>query len=429
MKENDSPREVGPVIEHKGINQINGTLALASLMFAATFAACFAAIIKDEPNVAAVFGILAALMLCLTVFFSFRTVDMVSLSADGVSYFSGRRRVLHIPAGEIRLVLTGLCTVGKNPKDYVVISALDMAQIARLREKQLKKDWVAREELPFRKQAPGWQEAFAAEYVKRMAGAYGIFGVGKNGILLIQYIPMIQAALPVLIPGVEIKECKYGTSIYENRFEDTADKDSRNIIRGGLEQSTYMIVAALMMVWLLFLAILLSVLELTPVVWVIAGVVLLGLLCLYLFAGGECDVLHLSPQGVKVTRRKKEVAFIPADSVRTVVQMGSRYSMGIAGKAVLISDKTEEELAQLEAQRLRKTAFGTRQLEGIMQLPGWQRILALSGAERRSSSAFTVWCKEQFILYTPQRAETIKQLYPHAVWIESFREPQTYKEK
>ncbi len=239
-----------------------------------------------------------------------------------------------------------------------------------------------------------------------------------DGIIVLQYTPLLGFILDRLYPQIRRIHYKSEMVLHDKRqwkdpYPYTVSRSLQN--PGKRDHITLLWIFAVM--WGLLVGA--FIIDWQPdqiaLLVFLSFTLLVAAFCVVLFMGNSGDVLHFSDQDITVTRGKKErtVAKLLANEIRTVAVYRDEGRSYYDSGRIFIFSKTEEELAQEEARRLRKTAFGTRQLEGIMQLPGWQRMLAIERV--RHSYGF---CEKLWLYYTPQRAETLKQLYPQAVWIE-----------
>lgn len=94
-------------------------------------------------------------MLCAPLY-----VDRI-LFPEGVQVRVFGKILRQIPVSDMKI----LCAVGDDREQYLCLSSWDLEELAERREKVLRRGIFTRQDLPFLKRKPDWQECFAKEYL------------------------------------------------------------------------------------------------------------------------------------------------------------------------------------------------------------------------------------------------------------------------
>lgn len=250
-----------------------------------------------------------------------------------------------------------LCAVGDDRSYNLCLCGMNLEELAMQREIILQKGYFSRQDLPFRKRRPGWKERFAREYLLNPKGRSS-----QRALLLwLPFDPVLAIYLRRIYPQLPCV--------------DVAEKISWKYSMEPKDQIPY-----------------------------------------YL------EYYRADGKGVHILKGNKriELRCIPAESIQTIFRV-DRFSVKKTGDPsissyLVISQRTVKELAQRgKAKQWQKWKRAI-----IDQLPEAEEMYA---TEFHFAGLFT-WnwktATDCHIKYTPGAEAQLRQLYPHAQWVDHF---------
>lgn len=274
----------------------------------------------------------------------------IVLFPEGVQVRVLGKVIRQIPVSEFKL----LCAVRDDRGQSLCLSKWTVEELAMRREEILRKGYFSRQDLPFMKRKPDWQEHFAKEYLlhpKRLPRGFSILWLPVDPVVAI-YLRRLYPQLPYLDVRSNLAGRMYPQSpdqipFYFERYR--ADEEGMHILRG---------------------------------------------------------------------RDRLEIRCIPADKIKTIVRV-DRFTEGTTiepsyGIYLVVSELSLAELAEKGKQK----GWSKWKRRIIEQLPEAEEMYA---AEFHFSGLFTWNWKTSpncHIRYTPEAENLLRQLYPHAQWVD-----------
>ena len=218
----------------------------------------------------------------------------VWIEEDGVCVVFGQKPVWGIAASQLQFV----ALVGTEMGGAICFSSRSIEELARLQERKLLKNWFSRDEVPLRKRTGDWQVAFAREYLLREQKKSLLVVCRPKGLIMIPADSTLLACICALYPHLPY----YGMS-------------SVGKVRIGLDVPTRI-----------------------PNMW------------------RDEHHAHLQSDGIRVTRYKKQVGFLPADQIKTIIPIDDYYhridNSYCYRPALLACTLTVEELVEMAPKKL-----------------------------------------------------------------------------
>lgn len=247
-----------------------------------------------------------------------------------------------------------LCAVGNDREQYLCLSVWNVEELAERREKILQRGHFTRQDLPFMKKNPDWQERFAREYLlnpKEM--------LRNSPILWLTFDPVVVVYLRRLYPQLPYVDLR-------NRMMGRATVMPSNQIP---------------------------------------------------LTGGY---YRMDEEGIHILGElgKRELRCIPAERIKTILRVDRFVSVSksepVYGCYLVASELHLEELAY----RGKRKGGQKWKRKIIDELPEAEEMYA---AEFHFSGLFT-WnwrtATDCHISYTPEKEILLRQLYPHAQWVD-----------
>lgn len=371
---------------------------------------------------AGLWGILLAVLLlpwCIlffqqTLYFLIQAAGLLHLMPESISLRLFGRELFAIPAGK----LGGLYVVQIRAKNgtlakYLGVSGCSLSDFTQLREEQLKKGVFSRHELKYRKRRPDWQQKFAEEYLIRQckwAQAFPIF----RKILWLPWSEDLLALLQQCYPQAPVERVSE-KSLYKPFANSWKDRQSTCFCRGLQKKPG---IPAVVLVFVLIVCVWpVAFLPFSPEVWPLA--VMYAVFMTALFGGGlllglpESDEISLLPEGIRIRRGKKEV-LLPRSGLQTIVHRLNAYPL--SDLRICLPEReacVEQQILWLQKSRNRRIW-----LQALQQLPDGEERLFKGFCNRFHIDLGNQLPPVQWIAYTPDRAEALRQMYPEVSWLE-----------
>lgn len=293
------------------------------------------------------------------------------------------------------------------------ISRQTPEEITGMRERQLQRGVFTRDELKFRKRDPNWQRTFRQEYLLKR-GRLAWLMPWKKDILWLELTPDNIAMLRYWYPEIPWE--------YLRRKDDEigaihAWEDSNPMVfsrarnAAPKNEKISMAVFAAAMIVLVLLTAFVDDLQLLSLLVVEFGLIF-GIL---IYAGrGDSDMFYLSQTGIRIKRGAKEHAAFFAQDIRTFLKYEGGGVVGeFGGKSILVSTMTTAELAQQWAM-----TDGSGLSAATKEIPGWLERQLFWFCAKRGRKARENNSACQSLSWNSGREQTLRKLYPDAVWID-----------
>lgn len=341
----------------------------------------------------------------------------IRLFSEGIAVMDREKGVFQIPAGELRQLISIYAFNGKTYSRLIGLSAHSMEGLADKREQELRKNLFSKHNVNFRKRNANWVEIFAKEYLSGRAKHYPIQNL-RQGILWLEWSPEIWNLLKQMYPGAEAVGWQRPNSTKPVTWND---RNKTDFFRGKDGQA---VAPTLLVTYGLLGCMLLCLTALDPdmLLFIMVHCLLLGLLLggVFLMVAGEGDRILLSETEIRVLRWGKTRQSLPADRIKTIFRIpmiaGSNVGYSEADM-LLVTDKTMVELAQESLSTQRKCRDGENLVRIWEQLPDGEAFAALNLLRKKAAGALRWFSRDILFLHTPDREETLRQLYPEAQWI------------
>lgn len=333
---------------------------------------------------------------------------MVVLNPEEVCIYRFGRLKLRIPTDRLSIYL---CGDAWHNRLFFCLCPYTIEELAAFRESELQKGALSRNELVFCKRVARWQNVFAGEYIMRWT-ARGLRDPVKKYLIelyctletesaLKRYFPQTPCQQLGTLPSREFRmPCKQGTERFGGREG---------------ESSVWALGIALTALLLLAVTPLLALEWGLPVLPVTGGVFLVSL-GLGALLWPRNQAFQPAPEGIQLGG--KQPRLIPAESIRLIAKIGTWQDNGAIHYFIVVTELTVEELARRQTQYLCRSASGRRTMGLYAQIPNGEETLA-----RRYCSRRILWHggTDQELLvavYTPEREKLLRELYPHAQWLD-----------
>lgn len=266
--------------------------------------------------------------------------------------------IQQIPLSEMKMIYG----VGTERLNYLCLSMWDTEELVQRREAVMKRGYFSRQDLLFMKKSPGWQEKFAKEYLLNPTWRLAKLHT-KTPILWLPFDPVIAICLRRMYPQLP--------------YVDLRSSMMGRVPMQPSDQIPF-----------------------------------------------YTEHYRADEEGVHflIGFRRKELRCFPAERIKTIfrvdrfVQM-SKIEPGYT-RYLVISELSVSELAQ----RGKQKGWQKWKKQLIEQLPEAEEMYA---AEFHFSGLFT-WnwktATDCHIMYTPETEEKLRQLYPHACWVDYSKE-------
>lgn len=383
-----------------GILGVMGVLFLLVALLAAATAG----------GLAVVFGVSAVFVLWLCVMSANSLYRSIEIMPDKlvISRFGSWRK--EIPLEELKLFAETVHYYKSRRIYGLGISPYTVEELTRMQEEKLQKGIFSRQDLPFMKRKPGWEDRFARDFVIKRA-KWTPFGT--RDVLFLPLESEITAMLKLYYPGIPWMQAKENGTLFP---VDQKDKDPLCYRRGRPGDSEGLTVVLLLLAILIvpFVMILMAQSLLVAMGPALLIALLVGLV--YPLLKSEWDIIHLSPEKLQVMRDKKVYTELPAERIATIV-VEKEADNSLNTPYIAVSELTPERLAACEVARRCKQKHGQKQCEALYALPDWQTRFAIGYCRYFANQIPMRKDPPIFIAYSTQREETLRSLYPTAKWL------------
>ena len=343
---------------------------------------------------------------CLTVavFCLGRCLCTVHFLPEGISLTLGKKAVFRLPTDRLRLLIRLMVQEGKQTYSLLVLSTHSREGLTLLREQQLQKSAVTRNELPFRKRKSGWEQALREEYLIRRR-RHDALAPWQRDLLYFRPVPELPVILSQLYPQMQYE------AVEKNLYQLRSDPDPRQL-RRGLRPSTE---GANLFLSILFgggAVLFLYLSWAKPLIAVLSTLIFGGAAAmLWLSNFHDQDLFSLESSEIRIFRHQKPLKTIPKESLRTIVRL-QRFSMGVPEPVVLLlCEQTPEQL--LQEAMARRSRF-RRSLYPMLN--GAQRWQEIELHHYFSTARFQLRCQTTLDA-SPEREQTLRTLYPDAAFL------------
>jgi len=175
-----------------------------------------------------------------------------------------------IPVSKIKL----FCTVGNGAEDVLCFSSYCVDELAQIQEERLLRSFLNKHNVPFRKRKANWKDSFAREYLNHLRRKQ-FFPFGKQEIVMLNMHAALQYAISQMYPHLLYKNYTEINSSYVAKYRMFSPN------YGGLSKKG----------------------------------------TLYAPSSLYAYNVRLEPDGIHISNKKKEVSFIPAQRIQTVVRV------------------------------------------------------------------------------------------------------------
>jgi len=274
----------------------------------------------------------------------------VILEPDGVTqkWFGISVRKIHVSRFQV------FCALGNGREDVLCLSCYSAEELTRMEEERLLRSLLNKHNVPFRKRKAGWQDEFVRGYLNHLRkNPFRIFK--KQEVVMLKMHPALQYAIRQMYPQLPYKNYTGVTSCHFARWGSNADNQAVSFPLLFYQYPVRM----------------------------------------------ESDGIHIST--------KKEVSFIPAEQIRTVVRVDifKAYNKYYPHHVPLlfVTSLSEEELAA----KVPTKGYGGIRLNDANN----QALLAMMAATELAIR-WNASRKDCCVLYhTEKNLETLRTLYPH----------------
>ena len=306
---------------------------------------------------------------------------------------------------------------------YLCICAVDIPDLAAMREKKLRRSKFYRGGVDRRKARGDWELSFAMEQLRGMTRMSRFLPARKWVLCLedepvtVEFLKRFYPEIPWLNQRKEYARGPYSlsTSIRRKLNEETPEDFLRSCpdvteaigIQPLMVTLVPMLVLELVGIFLLYVSEWLGI-----AVMAVALIWLFGSLIVLEQRVGGKERLSLMIEGIHVRPKGRAAVLIPARSLKTLW----RFQMNAKGGPICylaVSARTEEELARMEETDMEKTRRGREELQAFRLCEGWQTIAACRQIRRRMLLRFYGDRELLLIAHTEKREQWLRARYPH----------------
>lgn len=274
------------------------------------------------------------------------------IGKDGVCIAFGKKPIWGIAASQLQFI----ALVGNDTEAALCLSAKTIDELAALREKQLLKNWLSKDEVPLRKRRPEWRETFAKEYMLYAFRKSQFTVRRKSGLIMVPANITLLSCIRALYPGVP-----YYAMTNQPR-PNSAESANRTHIPGTMEHYA-----------------------------------------------------RIHPEGIHIDHFKKEVGFMKGEHVQTVAcfthfELDARSHTFRVVPVLMVCSITPEELAE----SVPKTLYGAETTRLGMDMETMATIYCYHRYHKWSEQ--NKWMCP--LLDTQAIRQQLQEYYPHAQWID-----------
>lgn len=279
-------------------------------------------------------------------------LQRVWIEPAGACVTFGNKPIWGISASQLQLI----ALVGNDTEAALCLSAKTIDELAALREKQLLKNWLSKDEVPLRKRRAEWRETFAKEYML-YAFRKSQFTVRRRiGLIIVPANMTLLTCIRALYPGVPYY------AMNNQLRQNSAQTDSRTHIPGTMEHYA-----------------------------------------------------RIHPEGIHIDHFKKEVGFMQGEQIQTVVHITHFYNdyrskSSHAVPILMVCTIALEELAQ----SVPKTLYGAETIRLGMDMETMATIYCYHRYHKWSEQ--NKWMCP--LLDNQTIRQQLQEYYPHAQWID-----------
>lgn len=280
------------------------------------------------------------------------------LFPEGIQVRLFGKVIQQIPVSELKYIFG----IGNDTAHYLCLSAWSVEELAQLWEKNLQNGYFSKQDLPFMKRSPGWQERFAQAYLFkpdwRIANLHT-----RTPILWVRFDPVIAIYLRRMYPQLP--------------YVDMQNPLSGKILMHDRDRIPF-----------------------------------------------YSERYRVDETGVHILAEigKEERRCFPAERIKTIFRLDRFVQMSSVEpdyeSYLVVSELSLAELAE----RGKQKGWQKWKKQLIAQLPEAEQMYAV---EFHFSGLF-VWnrktASDVHIMYTPENEALLRRLYPHAQWVDYSKE-------
>ena len=274
------------------------------------------------------------------------------IGKDGICVAFGNKPIWGIAASQLQFI----ALVGNDTEAALCLSAKTIDELAALREKQLLKNWLSKDEVPLRKRRAEWRETFAKEYMLYAFRKSQFTVRRKSGLIMVPANITLLTCIRALYPDVP-----YYAMTNQLRKGST-ETVSRPHIPGTMEHYA-----------------------------------------------------RIQPQGIHIDHLKKEVGFMQGEQIQTVVHVTHFYNdhrskSSHAVPILMVCTIALEELAQ----SVPKTLYGAETIRLGMDMETLATIYCYHRYHKWSEKNKWMYPLQD----TPAIRQQLQEYYPNARWVD-----------
>jgi hypothetical protein len=279
-------------------------------------------------------------------------LQRVWIEPTGACVTFGNKPIWGISASQLQFI----ALVGNDTEAALCLSAKTIDELAALREKQLLKNWLSKDEVPLRKRRAEWRETFAKEYMLYAFRKSQFTVRRKSGLILVPANITLLTCIRALYPDVP-----YYAMTNQLRKGST-ETVSRPHIPGTMEHYA-----------------------------------------------------RIQPQGIHIDHFKKEVGFMQGEQIQTVVHVTHFYNdhrskSSHAVPILMVCTIALEELAQ----SVPKTLYGAETIRLGMDMETLATIYCYHRYHKWSEQNKWMYPLQD----TPAIRQQLQEYYPNAQWVD-----------
>ena len=296
--------------------------------------------------------------------------------------------------------------------NWIGISCVSREELISQRERKLRRRVFNRSSLDYKMTCSDWQAWFLKDQLRAERWKGKLLPL-REDFLWMEFTPERKAILRTLYP--QIGWAKTGNPVIAARRE-WEDKNECVFCRGLCRESGKLGIFLLCAVFVVPFVVAVFFLPWDPVLLMTSGALGALFMIVWFFERWEYDQVWLMPDGIRITRGKRELEFLPKEKIHTVLCAEYRVKSNVT-RYLAVSTLTEEELAERVARKCRSRE-SRQMLWALGQLPQSSRLILAWNTRKWMAVGFYRVPNAQSFAYTPDRERILRQCYPDAVWID-----------
>lgn len=351
-------------------------------------------------------------MLWAGIYFAVRGLMMVHFVPEGIALTLLGKTVRLYPREQIKLFARTGGMMSMKPA-RIGICCHSREELVALHEQKLRRKRSSQRSVDTKMNRPGWQDCFFKDEIRRLEHR-GILNPYGRECLWLPYVAEHQVLLNRLYPEIswELNKC-YGKTVYYG----WKDPDGCTFFRGRVKKDDYAVLVVVCCIIMLFPVVLLAFPEEQYAALGFIPLYMALWLPLMIQSRAEYDRIWLNPEGIKITRGKTELAYIPAEKFRTVFR-GEYPVKGGLTHYLVISELDCSGLTEKIKEKYKKSKCSLRIIEGLLTVPGGAELVIARFFRRRMLPVTGMPLGIQMIVHTADRERMLRERYPDACWVD-----------